>query len=154
MSFWGAIIDLWVRTEDSWVSRAWKTIRGGCTGQARTVTKEVCAFLHRTWGWRTDRAAVESSAAQIIARAMFVPWRRTGLRTGHVQEACALIFGVARGVPSSTRAVFIGCMGLDLGCTGRVRAASSVLHGACNSARVKLIFCTGRAISFFWGRKS
>ena len=71
------------------------------------------------------------------------------INTGRVPEACVLIFGVAWGVLSSTRTVLNGCTGLGLGCTGRVRAASSVLHGACNSARVKFIFCTGRAISFF-----
>ena len=83
------------------------------------------------------------------ARAVFVPWRRTGLRTGCVQEACALIFSVARGVPSSTRAVFIGCTGLDFGHTGRVRAVSPVQHGACYSTRGEFIFCTGSAIPFF-----
>ena len=54
------------------------------------------------------------------------------INTGRVPEACALIFGVARGVPSSIRTVLNGCTGLGVGCTGRVRAASSVLHGACN----------------------
>ena len=118
---------------------------GLCTDRAR----EACVFLHRTRGRRTDRASVEVA----LHGSLHGPCPLFGvarvINMGHVPEACALIFGVARGVPSSTRTVLNGCTGLGLGCTGRVRAASSVLHGACNSARVKLIFCTGRAISFF-----
>ena len=110
---------------------------------------KACAFLHRTRGRRTDRAAVEVALHRSLHGLCPLFGIARVINTGHVREACALIFGVARGVLSSTRTVLNGCMGLGLGCTGRVRAASSVLHGACNSARVKFIFCTGRAISFF-----
>ena len=97
----------------------------------------------------TDRAAVEVA----LHGSLHGPCPLFGIaqviNSGRVREACALIFGVARGVLSSTRTMLNGCTGLGLGCTGRVQATSLVLHGACNSARVTFIFCTGRAIFFF-----
>ena len=119
------------------------------TGRHTDRASEACAFLHCTRGRRTDRAAVEVALHRFLHGTCLLFGGARVINTGRVREACALIFGVAWGVLNLTRTVLNGCTGLGLGCTGRVRAASSVLHGAYNSAWVKFIFYTGRAISFF-----
>ena len=118
----------------------------------RTVrVRRVCSSFC-TRGSSTDRAAVEVA----LQGSLHGPCPLFGvarvINTGRVPEACALIFGVARGVLSSIRTVlrelhgsrFRFARGVSSGssvCTGRaiwhgshsfLHGSSLFLHGACD----------------------
>ena len=113
---------------------------------------EACALLLPHTGQLHGPCHRESGSARVLARTMSVVWLARVFSTGRVREVCALIFGVARGVLSSTRTVlrelhgsrFRFARGMSSGssvCTGRaiwhesrsfLHGSSLFLHGACD----------------------
>ena len=133
--------------------RAPRTRRKGAARVINTdLASETCALFLPHTGQLHEPCKRESGSAWVLARTMSVVWLAWVFSTGRVREACALIFGVARGVLSSTRTVlrelhgsrFRFTRGMSSGssiCTGHaiwhgsrsfLHGSSLFLHGVCD----------------------
>ena len=139
IGFWWSAFEFWVKTRD----REWEELQEADEGKqhgssTRTVQVRRVRYFFRTRVSCTGRVRCLASH---------------GSSTRAVQERRVRWFSEWHGACWSTRTVLIVWLARVSLVQHGACSRFLVQHGACRLARVRLNFCTGRAIFFFWGRK-
>ena len=130
-----------------------KQMKGSSTGPAHGPCKWGVCVTSSAHGSAARTVRGRNGSARVLARTVSIHWRRTGQAHGPCRRGVCADFQSGTGRADQHGPCWLfGLHGSRWFGTGRVRDFL-VQHGACRLARVRFIFCTGRAIFFFWGRK-